>query len=95
MRRSGSNWRINRQSQYCVRETIGTALGDRRFFSMSRPLQIVAIGLLTQRDLALLGRGFDRAFPVDPTPCFEDLIKAIDNAERTLQHADGREPTET
>ena len=27
---------------------------------MSRPPQIVAIGLLTQRDLDILGQGFDR-----------------------------------
>ncbi len=63
---------------------------------MSESSHIVAIGLLTQRDLGLLGRGFDRAFPVDPAPCFEDLIRAIDDAERKLEHcaAGGRRTTE-
>ncbi len=56
---------------------------------MSDSTQIVAIGLLTRRDLGLLGRGFDRAFPVDPTPCFEDLLRAIDDAERKLQRCGG------
>ena len=49
---------------------------------MSDTRQIVAIGLLTQHDLNLLGRGFDRAIPVDQTPRFEELLKAIDNADR-------------
>lgn len=46
--------------------------------------RIVAIGLLTEHDLALLGEGFNRAWPIDETPCFEDLIKAIDEADRAL-----------
>jgi len=49
---------------------------------------IVAIGLLTQQDLTLLGRGFDRAFPLDPAPCFDDLLRAIDEAENKLSMAD-------
>ena len=52
---------------------------------------IVAIGLLTERDLGLLGRGFDRAFPVDPAPCFTDLVRAIDDAERKLQLGEANE----
>lgn len=51
---------------------------------MTHSSQIVAIGLLTQHDLYLLGRGFDRAFPVDPAPCFDDLLRAIDEAERGM-----------
>jgi hypothetical protein len=46
--------------------------------------QIVAIGLLTQRDLDILGQGFDRAFPIEDDLVFEDLLQAIDEAERAL-----------
>jgi hypothetical protein len=44
--------------------------------------RIVAIGLLTQSDLDLLGSGFRRAFLVDETPCFDDMIRAIDIADQ-------------
>ena len=46
---------------------------------------IVAVGLLTQHELDLLGQGFDRAFPIDSENVFEDLLKAIDEAARALQ----------
>ena len=46
---------------------------------------IVAVGLLTQQDLNLLGSGFRRAFMLDDTPCFEELLSAIDAAEQKLQ----------
>ena len=46
--------------------------------------QIVAIGLLTQQDLEMLGQGFDRAFPLDNELVFEDLLQAIDKADREL-----------
>ena len=46
--------------------------------------RIVAIGLLTQREVELLGHGFSRLWPVDETPCFTELIKAIDEADREL-----------
>lgn len=46
---------------------------------------IVAVGLLTQQDLDLLGSGFRRAFRLDDSPCFEDLLRAIDVAEEKLQ----------
>ena len=49
--------------------------------------RIVAVGLLTQREVELLGHGFSRLSPVDETPCFTDLIQAIDDADRELQHA--------
>jgi hypothetical protein len=51
----------------------------------------VAIGLLTEHDLALLGEGFNRAWPIDETPCFEELIKAIDEADRALRSQQGCE----
>lgn len=54
---------------------------------MSRK-RIVAVGLLTERDLAALGPTFDRVWPVEQAPKFGDLIRAIDEAERRL----GKEP---
>jgi hypothetical protein len=47
--------------------------------------RIVAVGLLTQREVELLGHGFSRLWPVDETPCFTELIKAIDDADRQLE----------
>lgn len=47
--------------------------------------RIVAVGLLTQRDVEALGPRFDRLYPVDQTPCFGDLIRAIDEADRKLR----------
>lgn len=47
--------------------------------------RIVAVGLLTQREVELLGHGFSRLWPVDETPCFTELIKAIDDADEQLQ----------
>jgi len=43
---------------------------------------IVAIGLLTQEDVRRLGENFSRLFPVPRDGAFDDLIKAIDEAER-------------
>lgn len=39
---------------------------------------IIAIGMLTQRDIDRLGPTFARLYPVDDTPCFEELLRAID-----------------
>ena len=47
--------------------------------------RIVAIGLLTQRDLNLLGPTFERAWPVEDAPAFNELLRAIDEADRQLQ----------
>jgi len=47
--------------------------------------RIVAVGLLTERDLELLGRSFDRLWPIEETPCFADLLRAIDDADRQLR----------
>lgn len=49
--------------------------------------RIVAVGLLTQHDLSLLGHSFTRVWPVEDTPSFEGLIKAIDEAEREVKRA--------
>jgi hypothetical protein len=48
--------------------------------------RIVAVGLLTQQDLNLLGPTFERAWPVENAPSsFEGLLFAIDEADRKLQ----------
>ena len=46
--------------------------------------RIVAVGLLTQREVELLGHGFSRLWPVDQTPCFQELLQAIDDADAEL-----------
>jgi hypothetical protein len=46
--------------------------------------RIVAVGLLTRRDLDLLGPTFDRLWPVEETPEFSELLRAIDDADRKL-----------
>ena len=50
---------------------------------MSGP-KIVAVALVTQEELRLLGPAFDRAYPVDETPCFGELLAAIDAADREV-----------
>lgn len=53
--------------------------------------RIVAVGLLTARDLEVLGSGFRRVFPLDPAAEFDDLLLAIDRA--TAQSGgDGKRP---
>jgi hypothetical protein len=54
--------------------------------------RIVAVGLLTQRDVDLLGPTFRRLWPVEQAPCFPDLIQAIDDADRDLRQADRGPP---
>lgn len=52
--------------------------------------RIVAVGLLTQQDLNLLGQSFTRLWPVEEAPCFEGLIRAIDEADRDVKRARNR-----
>jgi KaiC/GvpD/RAD55 family RecA-like ATPase len=52
--------------------------------------RIVAIGLLTQSDLTLLGPAFDRVWPVEETPSFSELLRAIDEADRELGRGGAR-----
>ena len=47
----------------------------------------MAVGLLTDRDLTLLGPTFNRLWPVDKAPKFTELLRAIDRADRELRHA--------
>jgi len=57
--------------------------------------RIVAIGLLTDKDLRLLGPTFDRAWPVEEAlaerPDFSDLLERIDEADEALR-ADADKP---
>lgn len=46
--------------------------------------RIVAVGLLTQRDLNVLGPTFSRIWPVENAPSFTELLRAIDDADREL-----------
>lgn len=46
--------------------------------------RIVAIGLLTQNDVALLGPTFDRIWPVSEVHRFDELLRAIDSADCAL-----------
>lgn len=48
------------------------------------PEGIIAVALLTRRDLDRLGAGFSLAFAVNEVPCFGELLVAIDNADREL-----------
>lgn len=51
--------------------------------------RIVAVGLLTQRDLNILGPTFERAWPVEEAPSFNVLLRAIDEADRRLGESSG------
>ncbi|MCA1654556.1 MAG: hypothetical protein ABR588_00375 [Sphingomicrobium sp.] len=53
--------------------------------------RIIAIGLLTGDDLAVLGPHFSRAFPIDERQVFGELLRAIDEAERGGRHCAGEE----
>jgi hypothetical protein len=50
------------------------------------PERIVAVGLLTRRDLDVLGPTFDRVWPVEDAPHFKELLQAIDEADRRLEN---------
>jgi hypothetical protein len=41
---------------------------------------IVAVGLLTPGELETLGPTFKRAWPVEDTGCFDQLLRAIDES---------------
>lgn len=60
--------------------------------------RIVAIGLLTEDDLSRLGETFTRLWPVEDASGFEDLLKAIDEADAQLaggQEEPAGEPART
>ena len=43
---------------------------------------IVAVALLTQTNLDMLGKSLKTVFKIDKTPCFGELLRAIDEADR-------------
>ena len=45
---------------------------------------MVAVGLLTQDNVELLGSSLGKVWPVDDSPCFQGLLRAIDEAEGSL-----------
>ena len=51
---------------------------------MNSPDQIVALGLLTRRDLDVLGTDFTRVYAIEETPCVGQLLRAIDEADREI-----------
>jgi len=52
--------------------------------------RIVAVGLLTERDLSLLGPTFDRLWPVEESLSFDELLRAIDEADRKLREKESQ-----
>ena len=50
--------------------------------------RIVAVGLLTRRDVQLLGPTFDRLWPIEDAPCFPELLDAIDETDRQLSSSE-------
>jgi hypothetical protein len=44
--------------------------------------RIVAVGLLTQEHLDMLGTSLQMVYRIDETPCFAELLEAIDQADR-------------
>ena len=52
--------------------------------------RIVAVGLLTNRDLQVLGPTCDRIWPVEEAPHFNELLRAIDEADHKLQQQSWR-----
>ena len=53
---------------------------------------VIASGLLIQRNMELLGQRFARTWPVDETACFEGLLEAIDQTERELMREEAEMP---
>jgi len=52
--------------------------------------RIIAVGLLTRRDLEVLGPTFDRIWPVEEAPHFNELLRAIDDADYKLRQESRR-----
>ena len=52
--------------------------------------RIIAVGLLTRRDLEVLGPTFDRIWPVEEAPHFNELLRAIYDADQRLQQQSRR-----
>ena len=44
--------------------------------------RIVAVGLLTRREMSVLGQQLSRLYPITDDSKFTDLLQAIDQADR-------------
>ena len=44
--------------------------------------RISAVALRTQGNLDMLGKSLRKVFPVEQVPCFPELLRAIDKADR-------------
>jgi hypothetical protein len=69
---------------------MGTAVTPRPLGAQEIDLaieRVVAVGLLTGRDVARLGPTFTRIWRVEDTPCFSQLLQAIDEADREIRRA--------
>ena len=53
--------------------------------------RIVAVALLTQSNLDAYGSALKMVFPINETPCFNELLAAIDEADREHWRADDRQ----
>jgi hypothetical protein len=51
--------------------------------------RIVAVGLLTEENVGTLGSSLKKVFRIDETPCFTELLRALDEADRERRE---REP---
>ena len=47
--------------------------------------KVVAVALLSEADLSAIGESFRRLFWVEETPCFSELLLAIDEADRAIR----------
>ncbi|MDF2495481.1 hypothetical protein [Sphingomonas sp.] len=54
--------------------------------------RIIAVGLLTERDLRVLGEGFNRVFAVEDVQDFDHLLARLDHIEATPGSRPPREP---
>lgn len=64
--------------------------GEKVAFCMASE-RVVAIGLLTNNDVQLLGPTFNRLWPVEESPDFSDLLRAIDDADQELSRRPKRQ----
>jgi hypothetical protein len=67
----------------CIRRTV-----KKQGKLMDRSRRIVAVGLLTEHDLFLLGEGFRRVYRLDEKHDFGALLAEIDAAERKNAQAE-------
>lgn len=49
--------------------------------------RIVAVGLLTEEDVAVLGKGFKRLFPLPNDGVFDELLAKLDNVKPVAQRS--------